>query len=201
MLRECVLSLLLAQAYAFSSTPLSTTQTAEIMPFGVGDEHVHHPNGTVSVTVSDAELTLHAMLENLPANESGGIHIHYGSPTPPCMVDNTLALTRPPPLRTGFACDNETTVKGDAPAGANKGHYYVPSEPAVLDASEDPWGASFFSDGQANAVWHTPAGSTVADLTVVLSASDLNVNPMTALDRVVIVHAPGGAKIGCGVLA
>ncbi|EOD17968.1 hypothetical protein EMIHUDRAFT_361249 [Emiliania huxleyi CCMP1516] len=144
------------------------------MPFGVGDASL----GTVSVTVSDAELTLHAMLENLPANESGGIHIHYG-----------------------FACGNETTVKGDAPAGANKGHYYVPSDPAVLDASEDPWGASFFSDGQANAVWHTPAGSTVADLTVVLSASDLNVNPMTALDRVVIVHAPGGAKIGCGVLA
>ena len=105
------------------------------------------------------------------------------------------------PCGAGYSCESEETVKGDAPTGANKGHYYVPTDPQVVVPEEDPWGGSFFSDGRANAVWETPPGSNEAEkLTVEILAYELNVNPKTALARVVIVHAPSGAKIGCGVL-
>merc|ERR1712195_97687 len=122
-------------------------------------------SAATSIT-SDGKIRLDWTLTGLDDNSSGGIHIHYGT-----------------------TCDTEATVKGDAPAGANLGHYYVPD--ATPDSSEDPWGpVTWNSDGDGNAV-----GS------VEISEAQLGAAAASAYDRVVIVHNNAGKKIGCGVLA
>merc|ERR1712166_656320 len=122
-------------------------------------------SAATSIT-SDGKIRLDWTLTGLDDNSSGGIHIHYGT-----------------------TCDTEATVKGDAPAGANKGHYYVPD--ATPDPSEDPWGSvKWNSDVDGNAV-----GS------VEIPEADLGDAAVSAYDRVVIVHNNAGGKIGCGVLA
>merc|ERR1712166_160935 len=122
---------------------------------------------TVSTSItSDGGLELKWSLNGLAANSGGGIHVHYGT-----------------------SCDSEATVKGDAPTGANKGHYYVPD--ATPDPSEDPWGSvKWNSDVDGNAV-----GS------VTISGASLGAEDFSAFSRVVIVHNSAGGKIGCGVLA
>merc|ERR1712166_1018755 len=122
-------------------------------------------SAATSIT-SDGKIRLDWTLTGLDDSSLGGIHIHYGT-----------------------TCDTEATVKGNAPAGANKGHYYVPD--ATPDSSEDPWGpVKWSSDGDGNAV-----GS------VEISEADLGAAAVSAYDRVVIVHNSAGGKIGCGVLA
>merc|ERR1712166_156684 len=122
-------------------------------------------SAATSIT-SDGKIRLDWTLTGLDDSSSGGIHIHYGT-----------------------TCDTEATVKGNAPAGANKGHYYVPD--ATPDSSEDPWGpVKWSSDGDGNAV-----GS------VEISEAQLGAAAVSAYDRVVIVHNNAGGKIGCGVLS
>merc|ERR1712166_832776 len=122
---------------------------------------------TVSTSItSDDGLELKWSLNGLAPNSGGGIHIHYGT-----------------------SCESETTVTGDAPTGANKGHYYVPD--ATPDPSEDPWSLSN---------WKSDADGNAAS-SVVISASDLGDTASSAYSRVVIVHDASKAKIGCGVLA
>merc|ERR1712166_1018766 len=140
--------------------------------------------GTVTASTSNdgKHLTLDWDLEGLPAfslpiptastsssTGSNGIHVHYGT-----------------------SCDSEATVKGDAPDGANAGHYYNPAK-----ASVDPW---------ANVKYTTdPFGKSTGS--VKISAEDLGVvhNDLNRLglvnNRVVIVHNRDGNKIGCGVLS
>merc|ERR1712166_1321503 len=122
-------------------------------------------SAATSIT-SDGKIRLDWTLTGLDDNSSGGIHIHYGT-----------------------TCDTEATVKGDAPAGANKGHYYVPD--ATPDASEDPWGpVKWNSDGDG-----------IAKAFYEISEADLGAAAVSAYNRVVIVHNSAGGKIGCGVLA
>merc|ERR1712166_976849 len=109
--------------------------------------------------------------------ELGGIHIHYGN-----------------------SCDSEVTVKGDAPTGASKGHYYVPTDLNVVDSTEDPWSTDA-DIHQGPAVWKSDAGGTATG-SVTLNSADLGVIAVdSALDRVVIVHNRNGKKIGCGLLS
>jgi len=87
------------------------------------------------------------------------------------------------------------TTTAAKPAGtpsANKGHYYVPTDPDVLVASEDPWAnVKYISD---------VAGKSTGSVTI--PGSSLGAAHFSAFSRVVIVHDPTtGAKIGCGVLA
>merc|ERR1712166_1709623 len=120
-------------------------------------------------TTSDGKLRLDWTLSGLEDNSSGGIHIHYGT-----------------------TCQSEATVKGDAPAGANKGHYYAPSSSTVV-SSEDPWGpVTWSSDADGN-----------ADGSVEISEADLEpgTTPASAYNRVVVVHNNAGKKVGCGVLS
>merc|ERR1712195_286931 len=151
-----------AETAQIESFNAETAQITNFAPYG--------PNpvsGPVTAsTTSTGALKLDWTLTGLEASKSGGIHVHYGT-----------------------TCDSEATVKGDAPAGANKGHYYVPD--ATPDPSEDPWGpVKWSSDGDGNAV-----GS------VEISEADLGAAAVSAFNRVVIVHNFAGGKIGCGVLA
>merc|ERR1712195_149183 len=123
-------------------------------------------SAATSIT-SDGKIRLDWTLTGLDDNSSGGIHIHYGT-----------------------TCDTEATVKGDAPAGANKGHYYVPTDANAVTPGEDPWSVTWSSNGDGNAVGH-----------VEISEADLGAAAVSAYDRVVIVHNNAGGKIGCGVLA
>merc|ERR1712166_4121 len=97
------------------------------------------------------------------AAPKNGIHIHYGT-----------------------SCDSETTVKGDAPTDANKGHYYDPIEQSV-----DPWGPVKWESNR-NGKSTGSAEFTEAQLGAPLES---------AFDRVVIVHNSFGTKVGCGVLS
>merc|ERR1712195_258960 len=123
-------------------------------------------SAATSIT-SDGKIRLGWTLTGLDDNSSGGIHIHYGT-----------------------TCDTEATVKGDAPAGANKGHYYVPTDASAVTPGEDPWSVTWISNGDGNAVGF-----------VEISEADLGAAAVSAYDRVVIVHNNAGGKIGCGVLA
>ena len=123
-------------------------------------------SAATSIT-SDGKIRLDWTLTGLDDNSSGGIHIHYGT-----------------------TCDTEATVKGDAPTGANKGHYYVPTDANAVTPGEDPWSVTWSSNGDGNAVGF-----------VEISEADLGAAAVSAYDRVVIVHNNAGGKIGCGVLA
>merc|ERR1712166_1431447 len=119
-------------------------------------------------TTKDGNLALKWSLSGLEHNAVGGIHIHYGN-----------------------KCESEATVKGDAPTGANKGHYYVPASPdAAVLAGEDPWTVKWTS---------TDAGNAHGSAEISKDALGAAVN--SAYNRVVIVHNAAGGKIGCGVLA
>merc|ERR1712166_165924 len=121
-------------------------------------------------TTSAGKLKLEWSLTGLDDNSSGGIHIHYGT-----------------------TCQSEATVKGDAPAGADKGHYYVPTDANAVTPGEDPWSvtdARWNSDGDGN-----------ADSSIEISEADLGATPGSAYNRVVIVHNNAGKKVGCGVLS
>merc|ERR1712166_1142238 len=157
------------------------TMNAQIENFNIQNAPIAYfasdgANGTNSPTTvtgsaatsitSDGKIRLDWTLTGLDDNSSGGIHIHYGT-----------------------TCDTEATVKGDAPAGANLGHYYVPD--ATPDSSEDPWGpVKWNSDGDG-----------IAKAFYEISEADLGAAAVSAYDRVVIVHNSAGGKIGCGVLA
>merc|ERR1712166_1358705 len=149
-------------AYFASDSPGSSTKPpGPYLPNSVAG------SAATSIT-SDGKIKLDWTLTGLDDSSSGGIHIHYGT-----------------------TCDTEATVKGDAPTGANKGHYYVPASPdAAVLAGEDPWTVKWESDGDGNSV-----GS------LEISEADLGATPGSAYDRVVIVHNSAGGKIGCGVLA
>jgi len=122
-------------------------------------------SAATSIT-SDGKIRLDWTLTGLDDNSSGGIHIHYGT-----------------------TCDTEATVKGDAPAGANLGHYYVPD--ATPDSSEDPWApVKWNSDGDGN-----------ADGFFEISENDLGATPASAYNRVVVVHNNAGKKVGCGLVS
>merc|ERR1712166_981806 len=123
-------------------------------------------SAATSIT-SDGKIRLDWTLTGLDKGSSGGIHIHYGT-----------------------TCDTEATIKGDAPVGANKGHYYVPD--ATPDASEDPWGP---------VKWESDVDG-IAKGSIEISKAELGVAAVSsAYNRVVIVHNSAGGKIGCGVLA
>merc|ERR1712195_129168 len=150
-------------------------ETAQIESFNAETAHITNfaPNGpnlvsgsVTASTTSTGALKLDWTLTGLEASKSGGIHVHYGT-----------------------TCDSEATVKGDAPAGANKGHYYVPD--ATPDPSEDPWGPVKWSSDAAGA----GTGS------VTISGASLGAEDFSAFSRVVVVHNEDGSKRGCGVLA
>merc|ERR1740117_520728 len=94
--------------------------------------------------------------------ELGGIHIHYGN-----------------------SCDSEVTVKGDAPTGASKGHYYNPAD------ATDPW---------TTVMWKSNAYGDAED-SAEFTEDQLGAAPDSAFNRVVIVHNRNGKKVACGVLA
>merc|ERR1712166_1595176 len=144
-------------------------QTALITSFAPNGANPVSGSVTASTT-STGELKLDWTLTGLEASEEGGIHVHYGT-----------------------TCDSEATVKGDAPAGANKGHYYVPTS-SVAISSEDPW---------ATTKWGSDAvGTDTGSVTIPGSGSpSLGAAAATAYDRVVIVHNAAGKKVGCGVLS
>jgi len=117
-------------------------------------------------TTKKGGLELEWSLTGLEKGSKGGIHIHYGT-----------------------SCQSEATIKGDAPAGANKGHYYVPD--ATPDASEDPWGPVKWEsdvDGIAKGLYG-------------ISEAELGDAAVSAYNRVVVVHNAAGKKVGCGVLS
>merc|ERR1712166_1042996 len=123
--------------------------------------------GTVDATITeDGKLKVNWSLNGLDENSDGGIHIHYGN-----------------------TCQSEATVKGDAPAGANKGHYYVPTDANAVTPGEDPWSITWESGADGKA-----AGS--AEFTEL----ELHATAKSAFNRVVIVHNNAGEKVGCGVL-
>merc|ERR1712166_1707231 len=140
-------------------------ETAQITSFAPNGANPVSGSVTASTTSTGA-LKLDWTLTGLEASKSGGIHVHYGT-----------------------TCDSEATVKGDAPAGANKGHYYVPD--ATPDPSEDPWGPVKWSSDAAGA----GTGS------VTISGASLGAEDFSAFSRVVVVHNEDGSKRGCGVLA
>jgi LysM repeat protein len=86
--------------------------------------------GLVSVSMTNADLSLTALLEGVERSAVGGIHIHYGT-----------------------SCASESTIEGSAPLGAYKGHFYSPANPlAQPESTEDPWSsARWESDSAGNA--------------------------------------------------
>jgi len=121
-------------------------------------------------TTEDGELELTWDLSGLEPNASGGIHVHYGT-----------------------TCESEVTVKGDAPTGANAGHYYFP--PAAGD-NVDPW---------ANVKWGSnDAGNAYGSVRISKYAlgpgKAYGLPANSAYNRVVIVHNAAGGKVGCGLL-
>merc|ERR1712166_126621 len=122
-------------------------------------------SAATSIT-SDGKIRLDWTLTGLDDNSSGGIHIHYGT-----------------------TCDTEATVKGNAPTGANLGHYYVPD--ATPDPSEDPW---------TTVMWKSYADGDAED-SAEFTEDQLGAAPDSAFNRVVIVHNRNGKKVACGVLA
>merc|ERR1712166_422523 len=130
--------------------------------------------GTVNAFVKGNKLRVKWQLEGLEDGITGdeglprgknGIHIHYGK-----------------------SCDSETSVKGDAPTDASKGHYYNPSGNLA-----DPWGP---------VKWECDAdGTSTGARAVELTAAQLGAPLESAFDRVVIVHNSFGTKVGCGVLS
>merc|ERR1712166_341118 len=152
-------------------------QTAQIVYFAPNGENDVTGSVTASTT-SAGELKfdwdLAGLEESTDASGKHGIHVHYRK-----------------------SCDSEVTVKGDAPTGANKGHYYVPASPdaAVLDG-EDPWAnVKYISDGD---------GKSTGSVTIPSFSSSevsLGADDSSAFSRVVIVHNKDGSKRGCGLLA
>merc|ERR1712195_206075 len=145
------------------------TQEATIQYFNDPDDDAGSPEtvtGFVNAHVQDGKLKLNWKLQGLDDNSSGGIHIHYGT-----------------------TCDTEATVKGNAPTGANLGHYYVPD--ATPDPSEDPW---------TTVMWKSYADGDAED-SAEFTEDQLGAAPDSAFNRVVIVHNRNGKKVACGVLA
>merc|ERR1712166_1187118 len=153
-------------------------QTAQIVYFAPNGEN--DVTGTVTASTTSAgelkfDWDLAGLEESTDASGKNGIHVHYGT-----------------------SCASEVTVKGDAPTGANKGHYYVPASPdAAVLAGEDPWASvKWVSDGDGKST------SFVTIPSFSSSDSSLGADDFSAFSRVVIVHEPiNGKKIGCGVLA
>merc|ERR1712166_1009443 len=152
-------------------------QTAQIVYFAPNGEN--DVTGTVTASTTSAgelkfDWDLAGLEESTDASGKHGIHVHYRK-----------------------SCDSEVTVKGDAPTGANKGHYYVPASPdaAVLDG-EDPWASvKYISDGD---------GKSTGSVTIPSFSSSevsLGADDSSAFSRVVIVHNKDGSKRGCGLLA
>jgi len=152
-------------------------------------------NATIIATNDGLMVSADLHIPGIVLGDKGGFHIHYGN-----------------------RCRDEESVKGSAPPGAFKGHYYAPVIPGdTYDDSVqvDPW---------ANIVWRATGPDTarlgyksdeswtkgfvfVSIGTNTYEPQDspvtgLQVPPDTAYNRVVIVHSgvdeAAGLKIGCG---